>query len=161
MQFKFKFIIAMMAGLLVAFVDFYPFEGLLSESLPASDNPKANLSHLSIIQDNTILPSHKIISDNVKIEAILTGYSSDVWETDDTPYITASGERVKWGIVANNKLPFGTKIKIPELFGDTIFVVEDRMSPLKRDNQVDIWFPSASKANIFGVHRAYIEILKS
>ena len=37
----------------------------------------------------------------------LTAYSSSVDETDDTPFITASGKHVRDGIVATNFLPFG------------------------------------------------------
>jgi len=50
-----------------------------------------------------------------KILVVITAYSSTVDQTDDTPFITANGSFVRDGIVANNMLPFGTKIKIPEL----------------------------------------------
>ena len=161
MQLKIKTFIFLLAVLLGILVDFYPSSVLFSESLPLSADSKMPLSSLSIIQDNTIVSNYRIGPDKDKVKAILTGYSSNVWETDDTPYITASGKRVEWGIVANNKLPFGTEIKIPELFGDTVFLVEDRMNPSKSDNQVDIWFSSSVKANNFGVRRTYIEIIKS
>ena len=62
-----------------------------------------------------------------KIQVVVTAYSSSVWETDDTPYITAAGTWVRDGIIANNYLSFGTKIRIPQLFGDKVFIVEDRM----------------------------------
>src|SRR3990167_5924685 len=80
----------------------------------------------------------------------LTAYSSSVDETDDTPFITASGKHVRDGIVATNFLPFGTKIKIPSLYGDKIFVVEDRMHPRKKQ-QIDIWFPERWQAVDFGI----------
>lgn len=86
----------------------------------------------------------------------ITAYSSTPEETDDTPFITASGTRVRDGIVATNLLPFGTKIQIPELFGDKVFVVEDRMHERKANN-VDVWMPTKSQALKFGV--AYSKIL--
>ena len=95
-----------------------------------------------------------------KIIMIITGYSSTVWETDDDPFITASGKLVKKGIVANNYLPFGTKIRIPDLFGEEIFVVEDRMNITKGNYYLDIWFPSYQEALNFGVKIAEVEILQ-
>ncbi len=94
-----------------------------------------------------------------KISMLLTAYSSSEWETDITPYITASGTLVRPGIVANNLLPMGTKIKIPELYGDTVFVVEDRMNSRKGAYQLDVWLPSYWEAKQFGVKNADIEVL--
>ena len=63
-----------------------------------------------------------------KIMVVLaTAYSSTPDQTDATPFITAWNTRVRDGILAANFLPFGTLVKIPEVFGDKIFVVEDRM----------------------------------
>jgi len=92
-----------------------------------------------------------------RMEVIVTAYSSTPWETDDSPNITASGSLVREGIVANNFLPLGTKIKIPELFGDKVFVVEDRMNWKKGNYHVDIWFPSYQEAKEFGAKRTYIK----
>ncbi|OGZ52853.1 MAG: hypothetical protein A3B25_01005 [Candidatus Ryanbacteria bacterium RIFCSPLOWO2_01_FULL_48_26] len=88
----------------------------------------------------------------------LTAYSSSVDETDDTPFITASGKHVRDGIVATNFLPFGTKIKIPKVFGDKIFIVEDRMHPRKK-GIVDIWMPSKKEALRFGSFKADIVVV--
>jgi 3D (Asp-Asp-Asp) domain-containing protein len=96
-----------------------------------------------------------------KIRVMVTAYSSTPSETDDTPFITAAGTSVRDGIVANNKYPFGTKIRIPELYGDKIFVVEDRMHPTKSYYCVDIWFSSHKEAENFGAKITYIEILES
>ena len=93
-----------------------------------------------------------------KIKMVLTGYSSTPWQTDDTPFITASGKSVEDGIVANNMLPFGTEIKIPELYGDKVFVVQDRMHPRKKGYYLDIWFPEYQQAKNFGAVTAYVEI---
>jgi 3D (Asp-Asp-Asp) domain-containing protein len=95
------------------------------------------------------------------IKVVITAYSSTPEETDDTPFITASNKHVADGIVANNMLPFGTKIRIPELYGDKIFVIEDRMNRRKSDYHIDIWMPTKSSAINFGVKTAEIEILES
>lgn len=96
-----------------------------------------------------------------KIKVVITAYSSTPEETDDTPFITASGKQVADGIIANNMLPLGTKVKIPELYGDKIFVVEDRMNKRKSDYHFDIWFPTKSSALNFGVKTAELEVLES
>jgi 3D (Asp-Asp-Asp) domain-containing protein len=89
----------------------------------------------------------------------ITAYSSTPEETDDTPFITASGKEVRDGIVAANFLPIGTKIRIPELFGDKVFVVEDRMHPRITD-VIDIWMPTKDEAKQFGKVYSEIEILE-
>lgn len=94
------------------------------------------------------------------LQLTITAYSSAPDETDDTPFITASGEHVRDGIVATNLLPFGTKVKIPALFGDKVFVVEDRMHP-RMTNRLDIWMPTKSDAKRFGLHQAEIIILST
>lgn len=96
-----------------------------------------------------------------KIKMVVTAYSSTPEQTDSTPFITASGKNVADGIVANNMLPFGTKIRIPEVYGDKIFVVEDRMHQRKGKYHLDIWFPEYSQAKNFGAKIIYIEVLES
>ena len=88
----------------------------------------------------------------------VTAYSSTPEETDDTPFITAANTPVRDGVIAANFLPFGTKVKIPSLFGDKIFVVEDRMHPRKTNN-VDIWMSTKDEALQFGAHKTEIAVL--
>lgn len=88
-----------------------------------------------------------------------TGYSSTESQTDSTPFITASQTYVRDGIVAANFLPFGTAIKIPDIYGDKIFVVEDRMNQ-RYTNRIDVWFPETGLALKFGLKKAIkIEIV--
>jgi 3D (Asp-Asp-Asp) domain-containing protein len=123
------------------------------------------LSGLATFQGNTLVALPNLVDPDVKvnrvIQAVVTAYSSTEAETDETPFITASGKQVEDGIVANNGLPIGTKIRIPELYGDKIFVVEDRMSWQKSNYHFDIWFSSYWEAKNFGAKRTYIEVLKS
>jgi 3D (Asp-Asp-Asp) domain-containing protein len=95
------------------------------------------------------------------IRVVITAYSSTPDQTDDTPFTTASGKSVGDGIVANNMLPFGTKIRIPELYGDKVFVVEDRMNRRKSDYHFDIWFSERQLAVNFGVKTAEIQVLEN
>jgi len=93
----------------------------------------------------------------------MTAYNSEEGQTDSTPCITANGFNVcQHGIedtVAANFLPFGTKIRIPELFGDRIFIVRDRMNA-RYTHRVDMWMLEKSDALQFGVKRTKIEVLK-
>ena len=116
-----------------------------------------------VIQNNSILPVSQMPKAKVvrTIRVITTAYSSDVWQTDSTPFITANGTYVRDGIVANNLLPFGTKIRLPEIYGDKIFVVEDRMHSRKGYYHVDIWQSTYIEAKDYGAKRTYIEVLEN
>jgi 3D (Asp-Asp-Asp) domain-containing protein len=127
-------------------------------------NPLLIIQNLPIIQENSLTSFSSPATPEPtfeRIKVIITAYSSTPEETDDTPFITAAGTPVRDGIVANNLLPFGTKIKVPEIYGDKIFVVEDRMNRKKGDYHFDIWFPSHQEAEKFGVKITYIDILEN
>jgi 3D (Asp-Asp-Asp) domain-containing protein len=88
----------------------------------------------------------------------MTAYTSRPEETDDTPFITADGSHVRDGIVACNFLPFGTKVRIPKLFGDKVFEVHDRMNK-RFPYKMDFWMERLDNALQFGLRRADIEIV--
>ncbi|MBI2075063.1 MAG: 3D domain-containing protein [Candidatus Harrisonbacteria bacterium] len=110
-----------------------------------------------VAQSSIVNPVMKPIKKRALL-AVLTAYSSTPDQTDDTPFITASGYHVTDGVVAANFLPFNTRIQIPKLFGDKIFVVKDRMHHRFSD-RVDIWFPDRASAKNFGLRRAEIVVL--
>ncbi|KKU09024.1 MAG: 3D domain-containing protein [Candidatus Uhrbacteria bacterium GW2011_GWE2_45_35] len=87
----------------------------------------------------------------------ITAYSSEVGQTDSTPFITASGTTVRRGVIAANFLPIGTTVRIPELYGKEIFIVEDRMNA-RYDKRVDIWMEETADAKNFGIHWTTIEV---
>lgn len=87
-----------------------------------------------------------------------TAYSSTKDQTDNTPFITAMGTHVRDGVIAANFLPLGTLIKIPEIFGDKIFVVEDRMNS-RYTYKIDLWFSTREEAKEWGVKKIKIEII--
>lgn len=92
-----------------------------------------------------------------------TAYSSEPAQTDDTPCITANGfdvcENNIENVVAANFLKFGTKVKIPDLFGDRIFTVQDRMNT-KYNKRMDLWMTSKTRAKTYGIRYVKIEIVK-
>ncbi len=67
---------------------------------------------------------------------VATAYSSHVNQTDSTPFIPADGSDYKEMFeaqgavyaIASNDLPLGTQVRFPELYGDTVFTVRDRMN---------------------------------
>lgn len=93
------------------------------------------------------------------ITVVATAYSSTPDQTDDTPFITASGKHVADNIIANNMLPFGTKVRIPKLYGNKIFFVQDRMNKRMSNYQIDLWMPDRESAMKFGVRTLEMEIL--
>lgn len=102
---------------------------------------------------------HQKTAADKTITAVITAYSSTVDQCDDDPFIAASGKRVYDGMIAANFLPFGTKIKIPSLYGDKIFTVDDRMNARYGYGRMDIWMDAPrSEVNAFGVKRVEIEI---
>lgn len=112
----------------------------------------------SNMSSSAALLNQNPVSISVTETRTITAYSCTDVQCGPIPLTTASGQHVRDGIVAANWLPFGTKIKIPELFGDKVFVVEDRTAP-RYGNRVDIWFPSTTEAVQFGIHRTTVEIL--
>lgn len=139
------------------------FSALQVESFVNLDNnEEQNFDSLTIATGNSLLPiiNYGDTISTTRMDVLITAYSSTVSQTDDTPFITASNTSVADGVVANNLLPFGTKVMFPELYGDKIFVVEDRMHKRKDDNQFDIWFNSYDDAVEFGVQETYVEILE-
>lgn len=118
--------------------------------------PVAAISLISITGGDSLMSASQPQLNVIRVT--LTAYSSTHDQTDEDPFTTASGKQVVDGIVAANFLKFGTKIQIPELFGDKVFVVEDRMA--RRHNyRIDIWFPNRSQAKQFGIQEAEVIIL--
>ncbi|PIT88551.1 MAG: hypothetical protein COU29_02105 [Candidatus Magasanikbacteria bacterium CG10_big_fil_rev_8_21_14_0_10_36_32] len=100
----------------------------------------------------------KVFPDKV-VEVVMTAYTSTPDQTDDSPFIAASGKYVYDGMLAANWLPFGTKIKIPELYGDKIFTVDDRMNSRYGYGRMDIWLDTTKiEAKKFGVKRLTVEV---
>lgn len=105
----------------------------------------------------------------------MTAYSSEVIQTDSTPFTTSTGETVRPGIVAVSRdllgtaLPYGTKLRVAEIKDDPracgawdpgiILEVQDTMHRRKR-NQVDLWVPSRQEALQWGRCKVVLEVLE-
>ncbi|OIO45428.1 hypothetical protein COX24_02990 [bacterium (Candidatus Gribaldobacteria) CG23_combo_of_CG06-09_8_20_14_all_37_87_8] len=118
-------------------------------------------TNLQVFEQSILLPMSAPPEVVVKstLTVIVTAYSSTEAQTDSTPFITASNSIVRDGIIANNLLPFGTKVRMPELFGSKIFEVDDRMHSRKGNFHVDVWFPTFEEAKEFGTKVAVLEVL--
>lgn len=87
--------------------------------------------------------------------AHITAYNSVPEQTDDTPFITASGLFVYDGIVANNCLPFGTKVEIE----GRLYEVQDRMNSRYGCEYFDIWMEDVDNSKKWGVKHDRILIV--
>lgn len=114
--------------------------------------PVSSLTTLPTIPDKPI-----IVKKTLTVRS--SAYSSTVDQTDSDPFTTASGAKVHDGTVAANGLPFGTKIRIPQYFGDKVFVVEDRMNAKWGTKKIDVWMPTRTAALQWGVRTVAIEII--
>lgn len=81
-----------------------------------------------------------------------TAYTSRLEETDADPFVTADGSDVRDGVLATNMLPFGTKVRLPTVFGDRIFEVHDRMNT-RYTYRVDVWMADYATAKKYGMKR--------
>lgn len=122
-------------------------------------NPIAETENKSFGPENKPTDLYRVVKTSTHT---MTAYNSEAAQTDSTPCITANGFNVcNHGIedtVAANFLPMGTKIRIPDLFGDRVFTVRDRMNKRYSD-RVDIWMLHKTDALKFGVRKARIEVL--
>lgn len=88
----------------------------------------------------------------------VTAYSSEPRQTDGSPFTTAWITPVRDGVVALNFLPKGSMVRFPDLYGDKIFVVEDRMN-VRYQYRADIWMYTRDEAKQFGIKYVRMEEL--
>lgn len=88
-----------------------------------------------------------------------TAYTSREQETDGDPYTAAWGDHVFWGMVASNAFARGTKIQIPEYFGDKMFSIQDTMNK-RYYHHIDIWMPELADAQAWGSRYVEIKVYK-
>ena len=93
----------------------------------------------------------------------ITAYSSTIDQTDSTPCITANGFDLcahnQEDVIAANFLPFGTKVRMPGLYGDRIFTVQDRMNA-RYYYRGDVWMKTRADAIAFGIQYTTIEVVE-
>lgn len=110
-----------------------------------------------------------------------TGYNSLESQTDSTPFITATGTRTRFGVVAVSRdllgtdLPYGSLVRIRDmgayhtgngvgafqslLDDQQLFVVEDTMH-LRKSQQIDVWFERYDTAVNWGVRKVEVELVR-
>lgn len=153
-----------MGELQVHFIDWGLDENIAAsktaEESPFWETDKDFFAGIGLVGENALIKANPPLAKETtrKMKIIVTAYSSTPDQTDDTPFITASGTRTRDGVTANNSLSFGTRVKFPQIFGDKIFVIEDRMAP-KNSHKADIWMPTRQMALNFGVKYTEMEIL--
>ncbi len=107
---------------------------------------------VSIIPPKIYTIEHKVIK---TITAIVTAYTPVPQETDDTPLINASNKKVAKGDIANNCLPFGTRVRIDK----EIYIVRDRLNKRYNCNHFDILVWNKQKALEWGKQRKVVDVL--
>jgi 3D (Asp-Asp-Asp) domain-containing protein len=118
---------------------------------------------------------------SIELTVRATAYNSLESQTNSQPFITATGERTRWGIVAvsrdllDEELPYGSLVRLRDmgnyhngrgagafqalLDGTDVFIVEDTMHPRKR-NQIDVWFQDYASAVNWGVRKLQVEVVR-
>ncbi len=100
-----------------------------------------------------------------------TAYNSLGAQTDSSPTITATGTRVRFGVIALSRdllrrFPYGTKVMLQDMSGryntmldGKVFVVEDTMHP-RMSNTIDVWMPSRGQAMQWGARNVRITAVR-
>lgn len=109
-----------------------------------------------------------------------TAYNSLVAQTNAQPFITATGARTRWGIIAVSRdllgrdLPYGSLVRLRDLgsfhggrgagaydplLEGLVFTVEDTMHP-RKTQQIDVWFAEYADALRWGVRRLEVELVR-
>lgn len=109
-----------------------------------------------------------------------TAYNSLVEQTNSEPFITATGARTRWGIIAVSRdllsanLPYGSLVRLTDLgtfasgrgagayqglLDRHVFIVEDTMHP-RKTQQIDIWFAEYAHAVTWGVRRLRVDVVR-
>ncbi len=135
------------------------------------DTPRVVVDHLDPLQGPEANPVFTVRA---------TAYNSLVSQTNAQPFITASGARTRWGIVAVSRdllstdLPYGSLVRLRDLGAHTtgrgagaydamldglVFTVEDTMHP-RKTQQIDVWFAEYADAVRWGVRRMEVELVR-
>jgi 3D (Asp-Asp-Asp) domain-containing protein len=119
-----------------------------------SVKPKVNLDNYRNFYDNYVVQSECQSLPKYSVLASISAYTPRKEETDSAPFITASGEMVRNGIVANNCLPF---YSIIEIEGEK-YVVLDRMNKRYGCGFYDIFTWNLDEALNFGRQKLEVKV---
>ena len=95
-----------------------------------------------------------------EIQAIVYAYNSEVAQTDNNPFTTASGVKVRNGIIANNCLSFGTPVEIDGKVYEVLDRMNGRYTKCGKDDvwYFDIWMLEKRDSTIWGIQEKLIKI---
>jgi len=141
----------------------------------------ATLDKIKILQTEPIVENKTKPKSEIHFSLKATGYNSLESQTDSTPFVTATGAKTKFGVIAvsrdllSDDIPYGSLVKIKDLgnyyngrgagrFQDILdkqgyFIVEDTMHERKRQ-QIDVWFPKKSDAIRWGIRQVELEVVR-
>jgi 3D (Asp-Asp-Asp) domain-containing protein len=127
-----------------------------------------------VMNETTLIPATSPMGGNGYdvtrriITVQVSGYNSEVAQTDDSPFIGSAGTYMRDGVVAANiidaygrNIPHFTKIRFKNcgnIPNDKIFSVEDRLNKRYTKN-VDVWFAHKADALKLGRRTCQIEVL--
>ncbi len=101
------------------------------------------------------------------IAVTMTAFASEPEQTDDEPFVTASGRRVRPGTLALSRdllrtftpgapFDFGDRVRLSR-YGE--FIVDDTMNP-RWTHRVDVWMPTSAEAQEFGKKRGRLFLVE-
>ena len=148
------------------------FDNLYASIMTASqsDEDKDEL----VMNETTLTPANSPLGGNGYVArrtytVQVSGYNSEVAQTDSSPWIGSAGTYMRDGVVAANiidaygrNIPHFTKIKFKDcgsIPNDKIFSVEDRLNKRYTRN-VDVWFAHKADALKLGRRSCQIEVLQ-
>ena len=149
-----KFILVL---LLVLIFDFFLFPApALAGEIAAEVQLEAELALIEKNSPTIEIINNLPLNNNLEVDwtgyYTITAYNSEVAQCDGDPCTTANGFNLcDHGIedsIAANFLKFGTKVRLPDLFGDRVFVVRDRMNK-RYNSRVDVWMLDKQEAKKF------------
>ncbi len=108
-----------------------------------------------------------------------TAYNSHVNQTDRTPFITATGARTRFGVIALSRdmlrqIPYGSLVRIEDMgswgsgrgrgrysrmLSGVLFQVEDTMHP-RKVRTVDVWMYSRAQAIQWGARQVKLTMVR-
>ncbi len=126
-------------------------------------NAKITMLPTNTFQDATVGP-RRLLPAQIKIQVIrsytarITEYNSTPGQTSGDPFITANGEHVYFGGVAVNCVKFGTKLRLPKIFGNKVFRINDRGG--MPCGNVDVWLDPHYMHGWRGTQYSLVQIIK-
>lgn len=153
------------------------------ESVPAPLPVELSVNPMAEVLEESVLVAAAAVQGplaNPTFVLRATGYNSHESQTDSTPFITSTGARTRFGIIAVSRdllggdLPYGSLVRLRDLgnfhtgrgvgafqalLDGNVFIVEDTMAA-RKTQQVDVWFETYNTAVSWGVRKVEVELVR-